>query len=172
MPERQFATFPVDDQVYGIDVLLVREIIRHVEFTPVEHAPNGVLGLLNLRGQIITVLDLGAVLDVPPRQVSPESHCIILKTKEELLRSAVRDAVDDETPAEIVGIMVDRIADVVAIDASCIEPPPANARGVDGAMLEGIAKKDDRLLLILKMREALAKWRASETTAYGALIER
>jgi purine-binding chemotaxis protein CheW len=172
MSERQLATFPFDGQVYGIDVLLVREIIRHVEYTPVEHAPAGVLGLLNLRGQIITVLDLSSVLGLAPRQISPDSHCIILKTREELMRSAARDAVDDETPAEIVGILVDRIADVVALDSSCIDPPPANARGVHGTMLSGIAKIQDRLILILQMREALAKWSAPEGASYGALIER
>ncbi|MCP4550127.1 MAG: hypothetical protein GY835_27010 [bacterium] len=158
MREQQFASFRLDDHLFGINILLVREIIRNVEFTPVEHAASGIRGMLNLRGQIITVLDLSTVLGLEPRVVDKNSHCIILKTTDESTRVMGADEIDDNIGNEVIGILVDDIADVLSIDDEDLESAPANAKGIDGENLQGVAKLDGKLLLILKMRKVMSHW--------------
>lgn len=156
MAERQFITFYLDNDFFGIDILLVREINRHLDVTPVELAPDYVRGLLNLRGQIVTVIDLGIRLGLGPRKIGPNSSCIILKTSAELARSSAIHLLKDSTASDLVGLLVDYIGDVVAVDALEIEPPPAHTTGVRGRFLEGVVKLDKGLLVTLKTSEFLS----------------
>ena len=82
MGVKQFVTFRLDNRLLGIDILKVREINRVLDITPVQHAPGYVRGLVNLRGQTITVFDLGTRLGLPPRGITGCSHNIILKQDE------------------------------------------------------------------------------------------
>jgi chemotaxis signal transduction protein len=68
----------------GINILFLREINRHIDLTPVDLAPSYVCGLMNLRGQIVTVIDLGVRLGLPPRKITAETGCIVLKSFKEL----------------------------------------------------------------------------------------
>lgn len=169
MREQQYISFTLDGHLFGIDILLVREIIRNYEFTPVEHALEGVRGLLNLRGQIITVLDLCGVLGLPTRDPGGDQHCIILKTSAETARYLDGDVITDEAGAETVGVLVDDIADVILVDRDDIEPPPANAGGVNGDKLAGVAKLDGKLLLILTMRKVMENWTDRTRGGYAGL---
>ncbi len=157
MRERQFATFQVGKDLLGVEILLVREIIRQVEFTPLEDVPAGVRGLLNLRGQIITVLDLAMLLGLPPARVGPGTRCIILKTREDV-EDALREGVLEDRPGpDPVGLLVERIGDVVTTDERTIEAPPANAGGISGEFLQGVCKLDERLLLLLRVERVLER---------------
>ena len=86
MENRQFITFYLGEDLFGLDILLVREINRHLELTRVDRTPEFVRGLMNLRGQIVTVLDLGIRLGIGARAIERESSCIVLKTRGELER--------------------------------------------------------------------------------------
>ena len=135
---RQFVTFRIDGHLLGLDVLLVREINRVLDITPVPRAPEFVRGLINLRGQIVTVFDLGVRLGLEPRSIDEETHNVILK----------RDA---------VGLLVDAIGDVAQSEAEEIEPPPANVGGIGAEFMEGVVKLENELLVVLSADRLLGQ---------------
>ena len=154
--EKQFTTFYIDEMHCGIDILLVKEINRQLEISEVAGAPVFIRGLLNLRGQIITVIDIGVPLGFEARQLSPRSRCIVLKTAAEL--ALLPDSADivEETSSEMVGLFVDRIGDMITVDDREIQPPPANFANIDGRYLNGVIQREDDLLIILKISETLS----------------
>ena len=154
MANRQFITFYLGEDLFGLDILLVREINRNMEITKVDRSPDYVRGLMNLRGQIVTVLDLGARLDIGVRKIGRESSCIVLKTRAELERHD--DELNESATVDLVGLLVDRIGDVVAVDSGDIDSPPAHAGGVKGKYLNGVVKLEKQLLTTLKVSEVLA----------------
>ena len=155
MATRQLATFTIGEHLFGINVLLIREINPNTEFTPVDLAPDYIRGLLNLRGQIVTIIDPAVRLGMPRREITPHSCCLVLKTAREVEdREDSADLVPD-TVIDMVGLLVDSISDMVTADTREIEPPPANIGEIDGRFMSGILKLDERLLIILKTGEVL-----------------
>ena len=154
MAEQQFSSLYLDDSAFGIDILLIREINRNLELTPVDQAPEFVRGLMNLRGQIVTVLDLGVRLGLGPRTITDESRCVVLKTNEEL---SLNSELQTETCDDVVGLLVDRVGDMINVDSKDVEPPPANISGVDGKFLSGVIQLDQQLLVTLKTSEILTQ---------------
>ncbi|MEW5723430.1 MAG: chemotaxis protein CheW [Thermodesulfobacteriota bacterium] len=136
MGARQFVTFRLGDHFLGLDVLEVREINRVLETTPVPPAPAFVRGLINLRGQVITVLDLGVRLGLAPLEITPETHNVILK-------------------ADRVGLLVDAIGDVATVEENEIEAPPANLVGLEDELINGVVQLEGELLVILDAAKVL-----------------
>ena len=102
----------------------------------------------------MTVLDLGARLGLGRKFA--HSSVIVLKTAGELARSGVGERTQDSTSAELVGLLVDYIGDVVTVNASEIAPPPAHTGDAHAHYLSGVVKLDQRLLVTLKVSELLA----------------
>ena len=153
----QFATFRLDEQLFGVNVLLVREINQQTDFTPAQHAPDHVRGLINLRGHIVTILDLGVRLGLGPREVGPESHNIILKNDDELAQIHMDEHADNlRTAPDTAGLLVDAVGDVVATDEQEIEPPPASIGEVSGRFVTGVVKLPNDLLVLLDVAATLA----------------
>lgn len=136
MSINQFVTFKIGDNLLGINILDVREINRILDITPVQHTPDYVRGLVNLRGQTVTVFDLGVRLGLPPREITSESHNVILKS-------------------EPVGFLVDSIGDVVNADETEIKPPPANIGKIESEFVEAVVKQDKELLVVLSATKIL-----------------
>ena len=134
----ELATFYVGDSLFGMDILKVQEINKHMEMTVVPQAPEYVTGILNLRGQIVTVIDLGQKLGLSSTELTDESRNIIVKSKD-----------------EYIGLLVDRISDVAVADWEKVEPPPANIGGVQGKYFEGVFKTENSLIGILDEEEVL-----------------
>ena len=134
----ELATFYVGDALYGMDILRVQEINRLMDFTMVPQSPEYVMGIMNLRGQIVTVIDLSKKLGLSETDLKEESRNII---------------VNDQ--GEYIGLLVDRISDVVRTDTDKIEPPPSNMGGVQGRFLQGVFKMDKNLIGILNVEELL-----------------
>ncbi len=153
--ERQFATFYLGDARFGIDILMVREINRHLEITPAERAPDFVRGLLNLRGQVVTVIDLGVRLGLGEREIGPESRCLVLKTSSDLAVHQKAGLLEDDTSNDVIGLLIDRVGDMVTVGDKDLEPAPANISGVDGRFLSAVAKLEDDLMVALRTREIL-----------------
>ena len=153
MSEMQFSTFYLDNARFGVDIILVREINRQLQITPVHKLSEYVRGLINLRGQIVTVLDLGIKLGIGAREITEHSRCIILKTREDMALQDLQSRLGDEAPTDLVGLLVDRIGDVVTIDHTDIESPPANVGEIDGTFMNGVVKLDGELLSILKLQK-------------------
>jgi len=132
----QFVTFRIDTLLFGIDVLKVREINRVLDITEVQHSPKHIRGLVNLRGQVVTIFDMGVRLGLDPRIISEESHNIVLKR-------------------EPVGLLVDAIGDVVQTDQDSIEQPPANVSGIESDFMAGVVRQNKELILILSTDKIL-----------------
>ena len=136
MAVSQYITFNIMEHLIGINIKDVREINRILDITPVQHAPDYVKGLINLRGNTVTVFDLAVRLGFDHREITDESHNIILKN-------------DD------VGLIVDNIGDVVEAADDDIELPPANLKGIRAKFLQGVKKLDADLLVILSAQKII-----------------
>ncbi len=135
---RQYATFMVDDLFFGVDVLRVQEVLRYQEMTAVPCSDGIIEGLINLRGQIVTALDMRRRLGLPRRTKGEAPMNVVLQS-------------DDGA----VSLLVDDIGDVIAVDPEGFEPPPATLEPAAREMLEGVYKLEGRLLLILETDQVL-----------------
>jgi purine-binding chemotaxis protein CheW len=130
---RQLCTFHVDDLYLGVDVMEVQEVIRYQEMTAVPLAPEVVRGLINLRGQIVTALDLRRMLELPPLEGGDLPTNVV-----------IRDGAD-----EAVSLLVDQIGDVVDTDPADFEPVPPTLSGPARELVLGAYKLPHALLLVL-----------------------
>lgn len=129
---RQYCTFYLGQQCFGLDVLKVQEIVRAQPLTRAPLAPPVVKGLINLRGQIVTAIDLRRRLDLPERDAGVEPINVVVQT-------------DDGA----VSLLVDEIGDVLEVTEEQFEPPPETLRGASRELIQGAYKLPDRLLVIL-----------------------
>ncbi len=130
--ERQFCTFYLDSFFFGVDVKEVQEVIRYQEVTHVPLAPHVVAGLINLRGQIVTAIDLRRRLELPA------------SNDDRVPMNVVVHAAD-----EVVSLLVDEIGDVVTVSDDDFERPPDTLTGVASELIRGAYKLEGRLLLNL-----------------------
>jgi purine-binding chemotaxis protein CheW len=137
--DRQLATFRLGDLLLGIDIHDVREILRVGDVTPVPGAPAMVSGVVNLRGDVVTVVNLRTVLELPQVARTPQSRLMIVQHE-----------------AESIGLLIDRVADVATVSVATEEPLPANVGGVDGRYFTGVYRVGSELLVVLDVAAALA----------------
>lgn len=146
---RQFATFFVDHLLFGVEVLRVQEVLRYQEMTSVPRAPDVVEGLINLRGQIVTAIDMRRRLGLAPRGNDQAPMNMVVRS-------------DDGA----VSLLVDEIGDVVEVEESAFESAPENVDPEIRELTTGMYKLKDRLLLVLDTRKAI------DVTAAGGAQER
>jgi purine-binding chemotaxis protein CheW len=137
---RQFCTFYVDSLFLGIDVQQIQEVIRYQGMTRVPLAAAAISGLINLRGQIVTAIDLRCRLGLPLR-----------KPDEPPMNVVVRDG------DNAVSLLVDRIGDVLEVEKDLFELPPSTVRASVRGLIVGAYKLPNRLLLVLDTGRALAE---------------
>lgn len=142
---QQFCTFFLDKIYFGIDVLQVQEVMKFTQITPVPLAPPDILGLINLRGKIVTIIDIKSRLQMNQNIKNYENnhennYNIILYNK-----------------SELVSLIVDDIGDVVEVAGNEFEPPPATLKGKIRSLLQGTYKLQDKFLLILNVDKVLAQ---------------
>ena len=142
--KRQFCTFYLDGLFFGVDVLQVQEIIRHQEMTRVPLAPIEVEGLINLRGDIVTAIDLRRRLRLPDRASDAEPTNVVVRDKE-----------------SAVALLVDEIGDVLEVDEETFEPTPETLDTTVRELITGVYKLDGRLLHVLDTDRAVALDRAA-----------
>ncbi|MEA2102533.1 MAG: chemotaxis protein CheW [Thermodesulfobacteriota bacterium] len=136
--QMELATFYVGEALYGMNILKVQEINKLMDSTSVPQAPEYVRGILNLRGQIVTVLDLKRKLGLEYAEISPLSRNIVVQLR-----------------GEYFGFLVDSIGDVVRVDLDKVEDAPANIGGVQGDFFDGVFKTEKALIGILNIEESL-----------------
>jgi purine-binding chemotaxis protein CheW len=130
--EQQFCTFFLDSLFVGVEVQRVQEVLRQQEMTQVPLAPPVVRGLINLRGQIVTAIDLRRRLELPERTAEQVAMNVVVRT-------------DDGA----VSLLVDEIGDVLNVPMATFEPAPETVTGVARHLVRGIHKLDQRLMLVL-----------------------
>ncbi len=135
----KLATFYIGRALCGINILHIQEINKLTNATNVPQSPDYVKGVLNLRGQIITVIDLGRKIALKSLSEKKENRNIIVQFQE-----------------EHIGLLVDKIGDVFEIEADKIEPAPSNIGNIQEVFFEGVVKKDSSLIGILNIKEILS----------------
>jgi purine-binding chemotaxis protein CheW len=144
MASRQFATFEVAGQLFGVEVDTVQEVLSYNEYTPVPLAPPAVGGLFNLRGQVIAAVDLRVQLGLARQALEGPVMNVILRGD-----------------GEPVSLLVDRIGEVVDLDDDTFEPPPDTLSGPTRELVVGTFKLDERLMLALDVNQAVDTYRAT-----------
>jgi purine-binding chemotaxis protein CheW len=145
--EQRFCTFFLGEECYGIDILSVREINRHVQLTPARGAPAAVRGFLNLRGQIVTVIDPAVQLGYAKRELLPTSRLVILKTNADLARLGLANLVTDD---ELAGLWIDRISDVITVAADQITPAPPDQSGRNDHLIAAIVQRNEQVIRLVE----------------------
>jgi purine-binding chemotaxis protein CheW len=138
MPTRQYATFEVAGQLFGVEVEAVQEVLSFHEYTAVPLASPAVGGLFNLRGQVIAAVDLRVQLGLPRQSLSGPVMNVILRG-------------DDEP----VSLLVDRIGEVIDLDDSEFEPPPETLTGPTRELIVSTVKLEGRLMLAVDVAQAV-----------------
>jgi purine-binding chemotaxis protein CheW len=134
----QLATFRLDGDLYGVEVQHVQEVLRSQQLTRVPLAPSAVAGLINLRGQVVTAIELRERLGRPARPEGTDAVVIVVRLD-----------------GEAVSLLVDSIADVVDVDAADFEAPPDTLEGQARDLIRGAYKLDGQLLLALDVHRAV-----------------
>ncbi|MFZ5354635.1 MAG: chemotaxis protein CheW [Bacillota bacterium] len=132
--KEKLLTFYIGDCYFGINVTLVKEINRRVDWTAVPGAKPHIIGFFNMRGQIVTLFDLGVILGLDRGDRQTGAPCIILKAPKD--------------PNQ-VGFLIDRSGDVIEVERDDFEAPPANIGSVEGEYIDSIVKLKEELLIVL-----------------------
>jgi len=144
--ERRFCTFFLGDECYGIDILTVREINRQVQITPARGAPPAVRGLMNLRGQIVTVIDPAVRLGYAARELKKTTRLVILKTNADLAALGLSDLATND---ELAGLWVDRVSDVITVSQDQIAPAPPDQSGKNDHLLAAVVQLKDQVIRLV-----------------------
>jgi purine-binding chemotaxis protein CheW len=134
------ATFFVRDALCALDAAGIQEVIRVGPLTPVCHAPDGVTGIINLRGRIVTILDLGMKLGFGKTEAGPQSRIFIIEDR-----------------SEFIGLLVDRVDEVVEAESDQWEPTPANLSLGQARFFKGVCRAGGRVVTLLDPAQVLAE---------------
>ncbi|RNL78262.1 chemotaxis protein CheW [Nocardioides marmorisolisilvae] len=145
--QSQYCTFWVDGLFFGVGVECVQEVLRYQQLTAVPSAPEAIQGLINLRGQIVTALDLRCRLGLPPRADDALPMNVIVRSR-----------------GEVVSLLVDDIGDVIDTSGLELEPAPANVPSVVQDVVHGVLALPDSILLVLDADRAADVSVVPETT--------
>lgn len=143
--EEQIVLFQLADQIYGIDISSVVEIIRMERITKVPHMPHFVEGVINLRGKIIPVIDLCKRFGLEQMEETGSSRVIIVNVA-----------------SNTVGMIVDGVSEVLRIPLDSIDPPPSMIHGIDATYLRGIAILEEQLVILLNLEKVLYDYENQE----------
>ncbi len=135
----QWVTFFLDSEMYGVNVLQVQEVLRVSEIAPVPGAPEYVLGIINLRGNIVTVVDTRQRFGLRSKELDDLSRIIII-----------------EVSSNVIGILVDSVAEVVYLSASSMESAPNVGSGENSRYIQGVCNRENQLLILVDLNKLLA----------------
>lgn len=135
----QWVTFQLENETYGINVMQVQEVLRYTEIAPVPGAPDYVLGIINLRGNVVTVIDTRSRFGLPAGDVSENSRIVII-----------------EAEKQVIGIMVDSVAEVVYLRSSEIDAAPAVGTEESAKFIQGVSNRDGQLLILVDLHKLLS----------------
>jgi purine-binding chemotaxis protein CheW len=136
--ELQLVAFKLHGEEYGMNILNVQEINRLLDITRVPKAPYFIEGVINLRGNVIPVLDLRKRFGLPERTNTDSTRVIITKLED-----------------SVVGMVVDAVSEVLRINDSSIEPPPSIMGNLDIEFIDGVGKMGDRLIILLNIPKVM-----------------
>ena len=139
-PILQWVTFQLEEETYGIAVMQVQEVLRVTEIAPVPGAPVYVLGIINLRGNVVTVIDTRKRFGLSPHELDDVARIVII-----------------ETDKQVFGILVDSVAEVVELRRSEIEVAPNVGNDESSRYIQGVATVDGKLLILVDLNKLLTE---------------
>ncbi|HEX4912096.1 MAG TPA: chemotaxis protein CheW [Permianibacter sp.] len=138
-PVLQWVTFRLGNETYGINVMQVQEVLRYTDIAPVPGAPIYVLGIINLRGNVVTVIDTCQRFGLPPIEVTDNTRIVII-----------------EADQQVIGILVDSVAEVVYLRSSEIESAPNVGNDESAKFIQGVANRNGELLILVDLNKLLS----------------
>ena len=136
----QWVTFQLEEETYGINVMQVREVLRHTEIAPVPGAPDYVLGIINLRGNVVTVIDTRSRFGLMQGEISDNTRIIVI-----------------ESEHQVIGILVDSVAEVVYLRSSEIDTTPSVGTEDSSKFIQGVSNSEGKLLILVDLNKLLSE---------------
>lgn len=136
----QCVTFTLENEVYGINVMQVQEVLREVEVAPVPGAPHYVLGIINLRGNVVSVIDARTRFGLPTKESDEMTRIIVIEVQQ-----------------QIIGILVDSVAEVVDINRNEVDTAPNVGNAESAKYIDGVVSRGDMLLILVDLNKLLSE---------------
>ncbi|WP_428771659.1 chemotaxis protein CheW [Vibrio sp.] len=136
----QWVTFQLEEETYGINVMQVREVLRYTEIAPVPGAPDYVLGIINLRGNVVTVIDTRSRFGLMEGEITDNTRIIVI-----------------ESERQVIGILVDSVAEVVYLRSSEIDTTPSVGTDESAKFIQGVSNRDGKLLILVDLNKLLTE---------------
>ncbi|MEZ9058803.1 chemotaxis protein CheW [Vibrio pelagius] len=136
----QWVTFQLEEETYGINVMQVREVLRYSEIAPVPGAPDYVLGIINLRGNVVTVIDTRSRFGLMQGEITDNTRIIVI-----------------ESERQVIGILVDSVAEVVYLRSSEIDTTPSVGTDESAKFIQGVSNRDGKLLILVDLNKLLSE---------------
>ena len=148
-PILQYVTFRLDEETYGINVMQIQEVLRYTEIAPVPGAPDYVLGIINLRGNVVTVIDTRKRFGLSQSEVSDHTRIVVL-----------------ELEGQVIGVLVDSVAEVVYLRQSEIESAPNVGNEESARFIQGVCNKNGELIILVEFEKMLSEEEWAEMAAF------
>lgn len=148
--ERQLVVFELAKEIYGVDISQVQEIIRFQQITKVPKVPDFIEGVINLRGNVIPVIDLRKRFDFEQIDKTNATRIIVVEVEQ-----------------YTVGMVVDAVSEVVRVNENSIEPPSNIIADIDSDYLSGVCKFNDKLIILLELSKVLTASQQAELANAG-----
>jgi len=148
-PITQWVTFFLASEKYGIQVMQVQEVLRIADIAPVPGAPDYVMGIINLRGNVVTVIDSRKRFGLPEQESDDSTRIVIIETESQ----------------QVVGIVVDSVAEVAELRTSEIESAPNLGNDDSSRFIQGVCNKEDELLILVDVERLLTDEEWEEVTS-------
>ena len=137
-PMLQWVTFRLCNETYGINVMQVKEVLRYTDIAPVPGAPSFVLGIINLRGSVVTVIDTNNRFGLSTSEISDDTRIVIIESEE-----------------QVIGILVESVAEVVYLRQSEIESSPNAGTDESAKFIQGVSNHNGVLLILVDLNKLL-----------------
>jgi purine-binding chemotaxis protein CheW len=145
----QYVTFRLDDETYGINVMQIQEVLRYTEIAPVPGAPDYVLGIINLRGNVVTVIDTRKRFGLMQSEISDQTRIVVL-----------------ELEGQVVGVLVDSVAEVVYLKQSEVETAPNVGNEESARFIQGVCNKNGELIILVEFEKMLSEDEWAEMSGF------
>lgn len=144
----QYVTFRMDNETYGLDVMQIQEVLRSTEIAPVPGAPDYVLGIINLRGNVVTVIDTRRRFGLAAAAATDATRIVVM-----------------ESANQVMGILVDSVAEVVYLKADDVETAPNVGNEESARFIEGVCNRDGELIILVEFDKMLSDQEWAEIAA-------
>ncbi len=148
-PLLQYVTFRLEEETYGINVMQIQEVLRYTEIAPVPGAPDYVLGIINLRGNVVTVIDTRKRFGLRQSEISDQTRIVVL-----------------ELEGQVIGVLVDSVAEVVYLQQSEIETAPNVGNEESARFIQGVCNKNGELIILVEFEKMLSEEEWAEMAAF------